>query len=92
MAGGLLLGRLIPDLNDALERIKVDTVSLPIADRAAGDDVPGPGQGPLRPSATSWPTVAPSACRSSSTGWSGPLLMFTLAWVFLADLPELRTG
>ena len=22
----------------------------------------------------------------------GPLLMFTLAWVFLADLPELRTG
>ena len=31
MAGGLLLGRLIPDLNDGLERIKVDTVSLPIA-------------------------------------------------------------
>ena len=31
MAGGLALGRLIPDLNDTLERIKVDTVSLPIA-------------------------------------------------------------
>jgi len=31
MAGGLLLGRLIPDLNEKLERIKIDTVSLPIA-------------------------------------------------------------
>ena len=31
MVSGLLLGRLIPDLNDSLERIKVDTVSLPIA-------------------------------------------------------------
>ena len=27
MAGGLLLGRLFPGLNDTLDRIKVDTVS-----------------------------------------------------------------
>ena len=31
MAGGLLLGRLMPDLNESLDGIKVDTVSLPIA-------------------------------------------------------------
>ncbi len=31
MAGGIVLGRLIPDLNRSLEGIKVDTVSLPIA-------------------------------------------------------------
>ena len=31
MVGGILLGRLIPDLNDTLDKVKVDTVSLPIA-------------------------------------------------------------
>ena len=31
MVAGVLLGRLVPDLNATLERIKVDTVSLPIA-------------------------------------------------------------
>lgn len=31
MAAGLLLGRSVPDLNDGLDRIKVGSVSLPIA-------------------------------------------------------------
>ena len=31
MATGLALGRLLPGLNDALDRIKIDTTSLPIA-------------------------------------------------------------
>ncbi len=31
MATGLLLGRAIPDLNTALDRIRIGTVSLPIA-------------------------------------------------------------
>ena len=31
MATGLALGRLFPGLNDTLDRIKIDTTSLPIA-------------------------------------------------------------
>ena len=31
MAGGLLLGRAVPDMDDWLDGIKIDTVSLPIA-------------------------------------------------------------
>ena len=92
MAGGLLLGRLIPDLNTTLDRIKVDTVSLPIA---------------LGLLAMMYPVLAKvrytrmgdeladrrTLGLSLLLNWIvGPLLMFTLAWVFLADLPELRTG
>ncbi len=92
MAAGLLLGRLIPDLNDTLDRIKIDTVSLPIA---------------LGLLAMMYPVLAKvrythigdeladrrALGLSLALNWLvGPLLMFTLAWVFLADLPELRTG
>ena len=31
MVGGILLGRLVPDLDDTLGTITIDTVSLPIA-------------------------------------------------------------
>ncbi len=92
MATGLVLGRLIPDLNTALERIKIDTVSLPIA---------------IGLLAMMYPVLAKVRYRhigdeladrrtlglSLVLNWIvGPALMFTLAWVFLADLPELRTG
>jgi arsenite transporter len=92
MVGGLLLGRLIPDLNTTLERVKIDTVSLPIAIGLLAMMYPvlakvrytrlGDELGDRR-------TLAVSLLLN----WVlGPLLMFTLAWVFLADLPELRTG
>ncbi len=92
MAAGLVLGRLIPDLNNTLEGIKVDTVSLPIA---------------IGLFAMMYPVLAKVRYRhigdeladrravvfSLVLNWIvGPLLMFTLAWVFLADQPELRTG
>ena len=92
MATGLLLGRLIPDLNTTLDRIKIDTVSLPIA---------------IGLLAMMYPVLAKVRYRhlgdeladrrtlglSLLLNWVvGPPLMFTLAWVFLADLPELRTG
>jgi ACR3 family arsenite transporter len=92
MAGGLLLGRLIPDLNDWLDDVKIDTVSLPIA---------------IGLFAMMYPVLAKVRYRrigdelsdrrtlglSLMLNWVlGPLLMFTLAWVFLSDLPELRTG
>ena len=31
MLAGIVLGRAFPDLNDQLEKVKIDTVSLPIA-------------------------------------------------------------
>ena len=92
MVVGLLLGRAVPDLNQTLERIRLDTVSLPIA---------------LGLFAMMYPVLAKVRYRRIGTevrgdraialtlafNWIvGPLLMFTLAWVFLADLPEFRTG
>ena len=92
MAAGLLVGRVIPDLDDWLDAVKVDTVSLPIA---------------IGLLAMMYPVLAKvkytgisrelgdraTLVLSLLLNWLvGPLLMFTLAWVFLADLPELRTG
>jgi ACR3 family arsenite transporter len=92
MALGLGLGRLIPDLNDWLDTVKIGTVSLPIA---------------LGLLAMMYPVLAKvrysqigeiAADRklmvtSLVLNWLiGPVLMFTLAWLLLADLPEYRTG
>jgi ACR3 family arsenite transporter len=92
MAAGLGLGRLIPNLNDWLDTVKIGTVSLPIA------------VGLL---AMMYPVLAKvrysqigeiAADRkllvtSLILNWLiGPALMFTLAWLLLADLPEYRTG
>jgi ACR3 family arsenite transporter len=96
MAGGLLLGTLVPSLNDALERLQIGTVSLPIA------------VGLL---VMMYPVLAKvryeDLGRMSDDGVSngrffgvslflswvvGPALMFALAWIFLADQPAYRTG
>ena len=45
---GLLLGRLVPGLDDALDAVKVGVGLAADRARPAGDDVPGAGQGPLR--------------------------------------------
>jgi ACR3 family arsenite transporter len=92
MVAGLLLGRLIPDLDTMLEQIKVDTVSLPIAIGLLAMMYPVLAKVRYR-------RVGAEARRDQAVALTlvfnwvvGPLLMFTLAWVFLADLPELRTG
>ena len=89
---GLVLGRLFPGLNDSLDRVRIGTVSLPIAiglllmmypvlAKVRYDDL-GHVTGDRRLLGT-----------SLFLNWVvGPLLMFTLAWVFLPDLPEYRTG
>jgi len=92
MALGLGLGRLIPDLNDWLDTVKIGSVSLPIA---------------IGLLAMMYPVLAKvrysqigeiAADRklmvtSLVLNWViGPALMFTLAWLLLADLPEYRTG
>lgn len=92
MAAGLLLGRAIPDLDRTIEAIKIDTVSLPIAIGLLAMMYPVLAKVRYR-------RVGAEATRDGAIvatlvfNWVvGPLLMFTLAWVFLADLPELRTG
>ncbi|MEV7728682.1 ACR3 family arsenite efflux transporter [Streptomyces sp. NPDC087917] len=92
MAVGLGLGRLVPGMNDALAKIEIGGISLPIAlgllvmmypvlakvryDRL--DSVTGDRR---------------LMASSLFVNWIvGPAGMFALAWIFLPDLPEYRTG
>jgi len=92
MAAGLLLGRTLPGVQSALDAVKVGQTSLPIA---------------LGLLLMMYPVLAKVRYEDMShvTGdrrmlwlslllnWVvGPLLMFVLAWTFLADQPEFRTG
>jgi ACR3 family arsenite transporter len=92
MVVGLLLGKAIPDLDDALDSVKIDTVSLPIA---------------IGLLLMMYPVLAKvkytrlghvvadrrSLAMSLVLNWLvGPALMFALAWLMLPDLPEYRTG
>ncbi|AKK28197.1 arsenic transporter [Mycobacterium sp. EPa45] len=92
MAAGLLLGRQIPGLGNALSAVEVDGISLPIAlgllimmypvlakvryDRL--DSVTGDRKMLVSSLVLNW--------------LIGPALMFALAWLLLPDLPEYRTG
>ena len=92
MAAGLLIGRLFPSVQAALDAVRVGQTSLPIA---------------LGLLLMMYPVLAKVRYEEMGhvTGdrrmlwlslllnWVvGPLLMFTLAWVFLADQPAFRTG
>ena len=92
MVLGLLLGGLIPGLNTALEGVKIGEVSLPIA---------------LGLLVMMYPVLAKvrydQAHRvladrklmvtSLVINWVlAPAFMFALAWLFIPDLPEYRTG
>ncbi|MEV7777198.1 ACR3 family arsenite efflux transporter [Kitasatospora sp. NPDC088351] len=92
MAAGLGLGRLTPGLGDALAKVTVTGVSLPIA---------------LGLLVMMYPVLAKVRYDRLDTvtrdrrllipslvlNWVvGPALMFALAWIFLPDLPEYRTG
>ncbi|MEU8628309.1 ACR3 family arsenite efflux transporter [Streptomyces sp. NPDC048669] len=92
MAVGLGLGRMVPGMNDALARIEVGGISLPIAlgllvmmypvlakvryDKL--DSVTGDRRLMVSSLVINWLV--------------GPAVMFALAWIFLPDLPEYRTG
>ncbi|MBI5287806.1 MAG: ACR3 family arsenite efflux transporter [Chloroflexi bacterium] len=92
MAVGLALGRAFPGLNDQLDRVKIDTTSLPIAIGLLGMMYPVLAKvryDRLRSVTADRPLVISSLLLN----WAiGPALMFALAWIFLADLPEFRTG
>ncbi|MFD6567861.1 ACR3 family arsenite efflux transporter [Micromonospora profundi] len=92
MLAGLLLGRLVPGLDSALNAVTIGGISLPIAagllimmypvlakvryDRL--DTVTGDRRLLISSLALNWLV--------------GPAVMFVLAWVFLADQPAYRNG
>ena len=92
MAAGLLLGRFIPGLNTALEAVKIGSVSLPIAIGLLVMMYPVLAK--VRYDETRRIGADRRLMVSSLVlNWLiGPALMFALAWIFLADLPEYRTG
>ncbi|MHA7270248.1 ACR3 family arsenite efflux transporter [Arthrobacter sp. HLT1-20] len=92
MAAGLLLGKFIPGLNSALDAVKVGSVSLPIA---------------LGLLVMMYPVLAKVRYNETGRvledrrlmitsliiNWvAAPAFMFALAWIFVPDLPEYRTG
>ncbi|MGP9583419.1 ACR3 family arsenite efflux transporter [Brachybacterium sp. AOP35-5H-19] len=92
MGLGLMLGRVVPGIAPALESVSIAGVSLPIA---VGLLVM---MYPVLAKVRYDETRRISADRrlmitSLVLNWIvGPALMFALAWIFLADLPEYRTG
>ncbi len=92
MIAGLLLGRLIPGVSELLSHLEVGGISVPIAlgllvmmypvlakvryDKVA--DVTGDKKLLISSMILNW--------------LAGPAVMFALAWTFLPDLPEYRTG
>jgi len=96
MAGGLGLGSLLPGLDAALDTLRIGTVSLPIALGLLLMMYPVLAKvryeelGRLRDDGVSDRALFGVSLFLS---WVvGPALMFTLAWLFLADQPAYRTG
>lgn len=92
MIAGLLLGRFVPAVKDVLTALEIGSVSLPIALGLFVMMYP-----PL--AKVRYDKAAKIAADkrlmtvSLILNWIvGPALMFALAWIFLADQPELRTG
>lgn len=92
MVAGLALGRLVPAVSDVLARLEVGGISLPIALGLLVMMYPVLAK--VRYDKVAAVTGDKRLLLSSLVlNWLvGPALMFALAWTFLADLPEYRTG
>ena len=92
MVGGILLGRAVPRLNDALDGVQVSGTSLPIAVGLLVMMYPVLAKvryGELDRVTADRRLLVPSLVLN----WVvGPALMFALAWLLLPDLPAYRTG
>jgi arsenite transporter len=92
MAIGLLLGRFVPGLNTALEAVKIGSVSLPIAIGLLVMMYPVLAK--VRYSEIGRVLADRKLMVTSLIlNWvAAPAMMFALAWIFIPDLPEYRTG
>jgi ACR3 family arsenite transporter len=92
MAVGVLLGKAFPDIQDTFDSLQIDTVSFPIAIGLLWMMYPVLAKvkyeelGKLRGKQRLFGV-------SILQNWLiGPALMAALAWLFLSDMPEYRTG
>jgi len=92
MATDILLGRMFGGLNDTLDTIKIDTVSLPIAIGLFAMMYPVLAK--VKYSRIGEVTADRRLMGTSLVlNWViGPAVMFALAWIMLPDLPAYRTG
>ncbi|MFD9399368.1 ACR3 family arsenite efflux transporter [Streptomyces sp. NPDC060011] len=92
MGIGLGLGRLVPGMNDALAKVEIGGISLPIALGLLVMMYPVLAK--VRYDRLDTVTGDKKLMASSLViNWIiGPAGMFALAWIFLPDLPEYRTG
>lgn len=92
MVIGLLLGRGIPGLDNALAKVEIGSVSLPIAIGLLVMMYPVLAK--VRYDELGSVTADKRLLGASIfLNWVvGPALMFALAWLMLPDLPEYRTG
>ncbi|WP_271799982.1 ACR3 family arsenite efflux transporter [Dietzia maris] len=92
MAAGLLLGRFVPGLDTALDSVKIGGISVPIAIGLLVMMYPVLAK--VRYDETHRVTGDRKLLTLSLIlNWIlGPAFMFALAWIFLPDLPEFRTG
>jgi len=92
MAVGLLLGRFVPGLNTVLDSMQIGGISVPIAIGLLVMMYPVLAK--VRYDETHRVTGDRKLLTLSLIlNWVlGPAFMFALAWIFLPDLPEFRTG
>lgn len=92
MAVGLLLGKFVPGLNTALDAVKIGSVSLPIAIGLLVMMYPVLAK--VRYNETGRVLADRKLMITSLIiNWvAAPAFMFALAWIFVPDLPEYRTG
>jgi ACR3 family arsenite transporter len=92
MAAGILLGKLVPGLQSALDSVKIAGVSLPIALGLLWMMYPVLAKVKFGRAARMFGNIKLLVTTSVLNWIIGPLLMFTLAWTFLPDEPAFRTG
>ena len=92
MALGLLLGRVFPGLGAVLDRVQIAGVSVPIAIGLLWMMYPVLAK-------VRYEAIGPHIRDGKLLGTSllfnwvlGPVVMFSLAWAFLPDMPEYRNG
>lgn len=92
MVAGLILGRFVPALSDALSAMEVGGISVPIGLGLLVMMYPVLAK--VRYDKVAAVTGDKKLLVSSLVlNWLvGPAVMFALAWIFLPDLPEYRTG
>ncbi|MCL7475911.1 MAG: ACR3 family arsenite efflux transporter [Methanosarcinales archaeon] len=92
MGGGIMLGTVYPDIADILDTYRIEQVSLPLAIGLIWMMYP-PLAGVKYEELHKMREQKKALGVSIIQNWViGPVLMFSLAWIFLPDLPHYRIG